>query len=90
MLPTGDDPETSTVSLYARMYAARALPLGVVTLVLLAMSDWRSIVPILIVAGLAQAGDVIAGIPQRNRVMILGAGMAAVVHLASAWWFAAH
>ncbi|WP_216892485.1 hypothetical protein [Nocardia alni] len=89
-MPSGDDPVTPSVSLYARLYAARALPLGVVTLVLLGMGEWRSLVPILIVAGLAQLGDVAAGVPQRNRGMIAGATVAAVVHLASAWWFAAN
>ncbi len=89
-MPAGDDPVTPAVSLYARLYAARALPLGVVTLVLLGMGEWRSLVPILIVAGLAQLGDVAAGVPQRNRGMIAGATLAAVVHLASAWWFAAN
>ncbi|MDJ0347511.1 hypothetical protein QMK19_40005 [Streptomyces sp. H10-C2] len=42
----------------------------------------------LVVAGLAQAGDSAIGAQRRNPGMTFGAGAFAVLHLASAWWLA--
>ncbi|MFD0332076.1 hypothetical protein ACFQZC_37580 [Streptacidiphilus monticola] len=44
--------------------------------------------PMLVVAGLAQAGDSAIGVRWRNAGMALGAGAFAVLHLVSAWWLA--
>ena len=76
--------------LYANAYGSRALPLAAVTLALLAMGDRSTVAPVLAVAGLAQIGDSVIGVQQRNKGMAIGAGLFGVLHLASAWWFHAH
>ncbi|MFC8716420.1 hypothetical protein [Kitasatospora sp. NPDC057198] len=83
-LPAGE-PATAGVHLYARAYAARALPLGVAT----AAAVWTggaAAGPLLLVSGLAQVADSAIGFRQRNLGMGIGAGACAVLHLLSAWW----
>lgn len=86
-LPKGER-VTSGVSFYAGAYAARALPLSLVALVVLAQHRWSVLVPLLVVLGLAQVGDSALGARQRNAGMAIGAAAAAAIHLASAWWAA--
>ncbi|MEU7872411.1 hypothetical protein [Dactylosporangium sp. NPDC049140] len=76
------------MSFYAKAYAVRALPLSVVALVVLAQHRWPVLVPLLVVLGLAQAGDSALGARRRNTGMAIGAAAGAVIHLASAWWAA--
>jgi hypothetical protein len=78
------------MSTYVNAYAARQVPLTAVTLVLLCLDDRRGLVPVLAVAGLAQAGDSAIGVQQRNKRMAVSAGLCATLHLASAWWFRYH
>ncbi|MFE0460434.1 hypothetical protein ACFW1A_14425 [Kitasatospora sp. NPDC058965] len=87
-LPAGE-PVTTGTDLYARAYAARAVPLGLATALLLLTGASHAVAwPMLAVAGLAQAGDSAIGARYRNRGMTLGAGAFAVLHLASAYWIA--
>ncbi|MFC5908651.1 hypothetical protein [Streptacidiphilus monticola] len=86
-LPAGE-PVTAGVDVYARAYAARALPLGVAAAAVLWAGERVAAWPMLVVAGLAQAGDSAIGVRWRNAGMALGAGAFAVLHLVSAWWLA--
>ncbi|WP_306191030.1 MULTISPECIES: hypothetical protein [unclassified Streptomyces] len=82
------EPVTAGTDMYARAYAARAVPLGLATAVVLLADARAAAWPMLVVAGLAQVGDSALGARQRNLGMTLGAGVFAVLHLASAWWLA--
>ncbi|WP_055585608.1 hypothetical protein [Peterkaempfera griseoplana] len=82
------EPVTAGTALYARAYAARAVPLGLATAGVLLTGARAAAWPMLVVAGLAQIGDSAIGARQRNRGMALGAGAFAVLHLASAAWLA--
>ncbi|MFF2199663.1 hypothetical protein [Streptomyces sp. NPDC058145] len=73
--------------LYANAYGARAIPLACVTLALFAMGNRSTVAPVLVVAGLAQIGDSVIGVQQRNRGVTVSAGLLGALHLASAWWF---
>ncbi|MFJ9846784.1 hypothetical protein ACIRYZ_41410 [Kitasatospora sp. NPDC101155] len=87
-LPAGE-PVNAGTDLYARAYAVRAVPLGLATaLLLLTGAPHGAAWPMLLVAGLAQAGDSAIGARYRNRGMTFGAGAFAVLHLASAVWIA--
>jgi hypothetical protein len=86
-LPKGEA-VTAGTDLYVRAYAARAVPLGLATALVLLGDDRVATWPMLVVAGLAQVGDSAIGVRQRNMGMALGAGAFAVLHLASAWWLA--
>jgi hypothetical protein len=77
---------TAGVAFYARAYTVRAFPLSVLALVELARQDWAVVGPLLIVRGAAQVGDSVLGVRQRNAGMAIGAGVGAVIHLASALW----
>ncbi|MDH6132937.1 hypothetical protein P3T37_002323 [Kitasatospora sp. MAA4] len=86
-LPKGE-PVTVGTDLYARAYAARAVPLGLAAALLAATGTKAAVWPVLAVAGLAQVGDSAIGARHRNAGMALGAGAFAVLHLVSAWWLA--
>ncbi len=77
---------TPLAALYAQVYAARAIPLGAVTLALLARRSWPALGPVLLIAGLAQLGDALSGAANGVPRMVLGGGFLAVLHLGSAWW----
>ncbi|KDN81763.1 hypothetical protein [Kitasatospora cheerisanensis] len=81
-----DQPVTAGTHLYARAYAARALPLGIATALVLAAGPRDAAWPLVVVAGLAQVGDSAIGIRERNPGMAIGAGAAAALHLATACW----
>jgi hypothetical protein len=84
-LPAGE-PVTAGVRFYSAAYAVRAAPLSVAGLILLAtQAHSAGLVAMLVVLGVAQAGDSVLGVRQRNWGMTAGAGAAALVHLASAW-----
>ncbi|WP_052390812.1 hypothetical protein [Streptomyces sp. NRRL B-24484] len=86
-LPAGE-PVTAGTHVYARAYAARAVPLGIATAVAVAVGSAAVAGPMLLVSGLAQVGDSAIGFRQRNLGMGFGAGAFAVLHLVSAWWVA--
>ncbi|MBF6172079.1 hypothetical protein [Nocardia blacklockiae] len=78
------------VAMYARMYAARALPLSAVTLAVLVGDVHDAVVPVLLIAGLAQVGDMIVAALQRNPGMLAGSTLSAVVPLGSVVWITTH
>ncbi|MBF6064861.1 hypothetical protein IU500_25530 [Nocardia terpenica] len=83
-------PVTSAASLYAWMYAARAIPLTIAVVILPTLGDRSGLVAILLVSGAVQAADVAIGAAQRNWGMTTGAAVGAAVHFGSAWWLAVH
>jgi hypothetical protein len=85
---TGGEPVTGGVRFYAGAYGVRAVPLGLVTVLLLATGNHAALVPVLAVAGLAQVGDSVLGVRQRITGMAVGGGLFAVLHLATACWLA--
>ncbi|TVT39784.1 hypothetical protein FNH05_23750 [Amycolatopsis rhizosphaerae] len=72
---------------YTQAYVARAVPLGLGVLWLLATRH-RALKPALVLAGVVQAGDSAIGLVHHNPGMTAGAAAAAVLHLGSAWWLA--
>jgi hypothetical protein len=85
-LPAGGS-VTSLVRLYAGTYAVRAVPLAVALVALLTRPrPAPGLVPLLVVAGLAQAGDAVVGTAVGLPAMIAGGGVFAVIHLATATW----
>ncbi|MVU76107.1 hypothetical protein GPX89_02475 [Nocardia sp. ET3-3] len=88
-IPGGGQINSGT-TFFAYAYGARAVPLSVVMLALLAMGTHGGLVPILIVAGLAQIGDGIIGATRRNWPMAATCAALAAVHLLSAHWLTLH
>ena len=72
---------------FAQMYAARAVPLGVVTAVVpfIAASDITTVRLILMAAMVVQVADAGIGIRRREVAMIIGPSIAAIVHGITAW-----
>ncbi|MER7770527.1 hypothetical protein [Kitasatospora sp. NPDC096140] len=70
-------------------YAARALPLSLVTLVALAAGPATALPPVLVVSGLAQVGDAVLGARRGNRPMVATCIVLALIHLGSAGWLLA-
>ena len=70
------------------MYAARAVPLGVVTAVapFVAASDITTVRMVLVAAMAVQAVDASIGIRRREVAMIVGPSIAAIVHGTMAWY----
>ncbi len=82
---TNDEP----THYYAQMYAARAIPFGLVTvagcLVAAFSTDAEAVTFALLLAiGVSQVGDAAIGVRHRIVGMTVGASVAAVVHLATA------
>ncbi|WP_243858962.1 hypothetical protein [Actinomyces sp. ZJ308] len=73
---------------FAQMYAARAVPLGVITAVapFTVASDISTVRLILMAAMTVQVIDVGIGIRRRETAMIIGPSIAAVIHGATAWF----
>lgn len=84
-LAEGED-LTSAATFFLGAYAARALPLSVVTVVVLIAGNETAALPVLVVAGLAQIGDAIVGVRQRNTPMAITCVGLAAVHLGTAAW----
>ena len=73
--------------LFAQMYAARAVPLGVVTAAVpfVAPSDITSVRLVLMAAMAVQIVDAGIGIRRREVSMVIGPSIAAIVHGLTAW-----
>ncbi|MCU1641712.1 MAG: hypothetical protein JWN03_1987 [Nocardia sp.] len=84
----GGGPATPGTMFFAYAYGARAVPLSVILLMLLAIGARGELTPILVVAGLAQIGDAAIGASRRNWPMAATCVVLAAVHLHSAWWLA--
>ena len=72
---------------FAKMYAGRAVPLGVVTAAapFVAPSDITSVRLVLMAAMAVQLVDAGIGIRRREQAMIVGPSIAAIVHGLTAW-----
>ncbi|MGV9840302.1 hypothetical protein ACWDUL_39745 [Nocardia niigatensis] len=79
---------TAGTTFFAYAYGARAVPLSIVLLILLAAGARGALAPILVVAGLAQLGDAGIGAGRRNWPMAVTCVGLAAVHLLSARWIA--
>ncbi|WP_027342743.1 DUF4267 domain-containing protein [Hamadaea tsunoensis] len=66
-------------------YAVRALPLGAILLALLFGRPSAALGPMLLLAGVVQAGDVLIGAAYGVPGMILGGGLMTVLYLYAAW-----
>jgi hypothetical protein len=77
---------TPAATMYSWFYAVRAIPLSAITLAVLFGDIRAAAVPVLLVAGLAQVGDLVVGMRQRNPGMTTGSTVGALVHLGSIWW----
>ena len=73
---------------FAQLYAARAVPLGVVTAAapFVAPSDITSVRLVLMAAMAVQLVDAGIGIRRREVAMIVGPSIAAIVHGTMAWY----
>jgi len=73
---------------FAQMYAARAVPLGVVTAAgpFVAASDITTVRLVLMAAMVVQIVDAGIGIRRREQAMIIGPSIAAIVHGTMAWY----
>ena len=73
---------------FAQMYAARAVPLGAVTAVIpfVATSDVATVRLVLMAAMAVQIVDAGIGVRRRERAMIVGPSIAAIVHGTMAWY----
>jgi hypothetical protein len=80
------DAATAGMQFYAQVYAARALPLTAVLLIMLAAPAVRGLVAMLVLSGLVQAADAAIGLVWHRAGMVVGGGLLAVIHLASAYW----
>lgn len=85
LFPDGQE-ATPAAEYYARLFAARSLPISAAALALTLprSNNWLGVFPIL--AGLVQAADALIGVSYRNRAQTLAPAAAAAVHLASARW----
>ncbi|MHC3818468.1 hypothetical protein [Streptomyces sp. DT9] len=84
LLPAGTEP-TAGLQVYAQAYAVRAVPLAA-ALVYALQGERRALVPVLAVAGAAQAGDAYIGVSRGVTGMAVGGTLAAATHLGTAWW----
>ena len=66
---------------YARMYAARAIPFGLVAGILPFWLGGLAVAWILFTAAVIQIVDVVIGVEKKERGMIIGPSIAAIVHL---------
>ncbi|WP_136192460.1 MULTISPECIES: hypothetical protein [Actinomyces] len=81
LVPSGTG--TDVDRFYPAMYAARAVPLGVVVAVIVWLTPLYPLTQlVLAVAALAQLGDVVIGVARRQPGMAGGAVVAAACHLA--------
>lgn len=85
ILPEGQE-ATPAAGFYAKLFAARSLPIStaVLTLTLLRSTNWLG--AFLALAGLVQAADALIGAGYRNRAQTIAPAAAATIHLASARW----
>jgi hypothetical protein len=70
---------------YARVYAARGIPLGLLAAIVPFFVTGGAVALILLCAAVVQAADVAIAIPKRNTGMAVGAAVAVVVHCVTAF-----
>jgi hypothetical protein len=69
---------------YARVYAARGIPLGLLTAIVPFFASGGVVALILLCAAVVQAADVAIAIPKKNTGMAVGAAVAVVIHCVTA------
>ncbi|PRY44474.1 hypothetical protein [Umezawaea tangerina] len=78
------DAPTAGERFYAWMYTARGVPLGVLTAVVPFVATGTAAVLCLVAAAVAQAADAGIGLSRGERRMVVGAGVATLVHVVTA------
>ena len=73
---------------YAAMYASRALPLGLLTVVAPFTFNGSALQLVFAAASLAQIGDVIIGLKKQEWGMVIAPAVLAAIYLAAAWFLA--
>jgi hypothetical protein len=86
ILPGAD--VSAAVEISAWAYGVRAVPLGIAVLILLTTQGKPGLVPVLIVAGVAQVGDAFIGAWHGIPGMLIGGSTLAAIHLGTAAWLA--
>ena len=66
---------------YTRMYAARAIPFGLAAGILPFWPGGNAIPWILFTAAMIQIADVVVAVGKKERPMVAGASVGAIVHL---------
>ena len=85
LLPEGRE-VTPAAEFYARMYAARSVPLCATVTALILLRSTKLLGAFLAFAGLVQAADALIGASYRIRGQTFVPAVAAVIHFASARW----
>ena len=73
---------------YAAMYASRALPLGLLTVVAPFVFNGSALQLVFAAASLAQIGDVVIGLKKQEWGMVIAPAILATIYLAAAWLLA--
>ena len=73
---------------YAAMYASRALPLGLLTVVAPFVFNGSALQFVFAAASLAQIGDVVIGLKKQEWGMVIAPAVLAAIYLAAAWFLA--
>ena len=68
---------------YARMYAARSIPVGLAAAITPFCVGGKAVAWLLFAAALIQIADVIIGVEKKARGMMIGASIAAIIHILS-------
>lgn len=71
---------------FADLYAVRGITVSAAVIVFLLVRRAEWAVPVLVVAGLLQVGDIGIGIAHGNPGLAVGAAASAVIHLGTALW----
>ncbi len=66
---------------YVRMYAARSIPFGLAAGILPFWPGGKAVAWILFTAAMIQIADVMIGVAKKERGMIMGASVGAIVHI---------
>jgi len=73
---------------YAAMYASRALPLGLLTVVAPFVFHGSALQLVFAAASLAQIGDVVIGLKKQEWGMVIAPAILATIYLTAAWLLA--
>ncbi len=65
---------------YVRMYAARAIPFGLAAGMLPFWAGGKAVAWVLFTAAVIQVADVVIAVEKKERRMIMGASLGAIVH----------
>ncbi len=68
-------------SFYVRMYAARSIPFGLVTATMPFCAGGKAVAWLLFTGAVIQIADVMIAVGKKERGMIIGASLAAIIHI---------